>query len=80
MNVYGDPAVGVGTVRGGCCISAVVTVTVGHLCAEFHGCSTQFVFIAGENTQLMVVTVEKQRFVPENLLYQIALLCSLYLL
>ena len=40
----------------------------------------RLLFIVGENAQLMVVTVEKQCCVAENLLYQVALLCSLYLL
>ena len=32
LNVSGDQTVGVSTVRGGWCISAVVTVTAGCLC------------------------------------------------
>ena len=39
----------------------------------------RLLFIAGEVAQVMVVTVEKQRFVAENLLYQIVLLYSFYL-
>jgi len=34
---------------------------------------------AGKNAQLMVVTVLKNSSVAENLLYQVVLLCSLYL-
>jgi len=37
-------------------------------------------FIADENTDLTVVTVEKYPFVAEDFVYQIVLLCSLYLL
>ena len=41
----------------------------------------RLLFVTGENAQLMVVTMlEKQCFVAENLLDQIVLLCSLYLL
>jgi len=38
----------------------------------------RLLFIIGENAQLMVVTVDKQCFVAEHLLYEIELLCSLY--
>ena len=37
-------------------------------------------FIAGENAQIVVVTDEKPHLVAEILLYQIVLLCFLYLL
>jgi len=41
----------------------------------------RLLFIAGENAQLLVVTVLRSSFsVGENLFYQIVLLCSLYLL
>ena len=40
----------------------------------------RFLFIGGDSAQLMVVTAEEQCFVAENLLYQLVLLCSLYLL
>jgi len=40
----------------------------------------QLMFIASENVPLVVVTVLKKRFVAENFLYQLVLLCSLYLL
>jgi len=46
----------------------------------FMSMACRLLFIAGENVQLTVVTVEKQCFVAENFLYQIMLLCFLYLL
>ena len=44
------------------------------------GIAFRLLFITDENAYPMVVTVEKQSFVAENLLYQKVLLCSLYLL
>ena len=38
----------------------------------------RLLFIAGENAELMVMTVMKECFVAENLSYQMVLLCSLY--
>ena len=40
----------------------------------------RLLFVAGEYAELIVVTMFKNSFVAENLLYQIALSCSLYLL
>ena len=37
LNTNGDQRVDVGTVRGGCCISAAVAATVGHLRWYKHG-------------------------------------------
>ena len=48
--------------------------------AEFCERGMQPLSIAGENAELMVVTMLKNSFVAENLLCQIVLLCSLYLL
>jgi len=48
--------------------------------AEFCERGMQPLSIAGENAELTVVTMLKNSFVAENLLCQIVLLCSLYLL
>ncbi len=59
----------VSTVRGGWCLSAALSMTAGHLCwCDFDECGMQ----AGENAELMVVTVLKER--------SVVLLFSLYLL
>ena len=85
----------------GWCISAVVTVTVGHFCwcgaqwmvpfsssasdvKDIPGsrwCSTQAPFHQWQNCIANGGEyIEKMCFVAENLLYQLVLLCSLYLL
>ena len=60
----------------GWCISAVATVTMGHLCcADFY----ELLFIAGkESISSGGDYVEKECFVAENFLYWIVLLCSSY--
>jgi len=45
------------------------------LCAST---ACRLLLLAGENTWLMAVTVEKQCSVADDSLYQIALLCSSY--
>ena len=80
-NVSGDQTVDVSTVRQWVvCFSSsnsdsvsapLVQISMSRAC--------RLLFIAGEVAQVMVVTVEKQRFVAENLLYQIVLLYSFYL-
>ena len=51
------------------------------LVQSFTSVACRLLFIADENAHLMVVTMLKNAFVAENLLYQIlVLLCSLYLL
>jgi len=54
----GDQTATVGTVRGGWCISALVTV-VASSGAGFVMCSMHLLFTAGENAQLMVVPMLK---------------------
>ena len=81
LNVNGDQTVDVSTVRQWVvCFSSsnsdsvsapLVQISMSRAC--------RLLFIAGEVAQVMVVTVEKQRFVAENLLYQIVLLYSFYL-
>jgi len=63
------------TVRGQCCISAVVTAAVIHLC-----CCRSIVHCWWRCRASGNVCIEKQCFVAENLLCQIVLLCCLYLL
>ena len=46
----------------------------------FINMACRLVFTAGEDAQLMIVTVKKYYFVAENFLYQIVILSSLYLL
>ena len=46
----------------------------------FTSAVSRLLFIAGENAELIVVTVEEQCIVAENLLYKIALFFSWYLL
>ena len=58
LRVSGDQRVDVSTERGGWCISALVTV-VASSDAGFVMCSMHLLFTAGENAQLMMVTVEK---------------------
>ena len=60
MYVYGDQAVGVSTVGGGGCVSAVTTVGPPLLVQVFTSTACRLLFIAGENAQLMVVTVLKK--------------------
>jgi len=46
----------------------------------FTSAACRLLFITGENAQVVVVnTLKKWCFVVENMLYQIVLLCSLYL-
>jgi len=85
LNVYGDQPVDVSTVRGGWCISALAKgmwktshIPDGH--ADFHDCGMLALVhrwwkwrANGDDY------IEKACFVAENLLYQIAFLCSLYL-
>jgi len=64
----------------GWCVSAVVTVTVGHLCCcRFLSVVCRLLFVAGENANGGDYA-EKQCFIAESLLYQVLLLLSLYLL
>ena len=49
--------------------------------ADFMSTACRFLFIAGKNAYPVVgACFEKQHYVSENLLYQVVLLCSLYLL
>lgn len=46
----------------------------------FTSSACRLLFIVGENTQLMMMTVGKYCFVTESLVCQLVLLCSLYVL
>jgi len=76
VNVDGDQARGVSTVRA-YCMSAVVAVSVvTSRDADFYERGTQLLLTAGGNAQLAVVTTLMKIFAAESLLYQIVL-CSL---
>ena len=81
LNIFGDHAVDVSTMRQWWCLSAVVTVTVGYLC----WCRLLWVQHAGSFSLWQKCTANGGGYVEkcsvaENFLYQTVLLCSLYLL
>ena len=78
LNCYWNQTVNVSMVR--CWAVCFSSRDSGSDCYEC-GMQALVLFITGKNTQLMEMTVlKKQCFVAQNLLYQIVLLCSLYLL
>ena len=81
LHVYGDRTVDVSTVKQWVAhfSSGDSTSRSPLLVQVFTSVACGLLFTAGENAQLMVVTVLKTS-IAGNVLYQIVLLCSLYLL